>query len=120
VDERRTLRVAEAVREELTELIGFELDDPRLAGVEVTDVQISHDARHANVKIAVRGDERAQNQALAALEHAGGYLRRELASRLQLRHVPELHFDRDKNPDVESRVDFLLRRAKKSRARDEK
>jgi len=120
VDERRTARVAEAVREELAELIGFELDDPRLAGVDVTEVQVSHDARHASIKVSIRGDERAHNQALAALTHASGYLRRELASRLQLRHVPELHFERDKNPDVESRVDFLLRRAKKSRARDEK
>jgi ribosome-binding factor A len=119
MDERRTARVAEAVREELAEIIGFELDDPRLADVDVTDVYVSHDARHASVRVAVRGDERAQNHALAALEHAGGYLRRELAGRLQLRHVPELHFERDKNPDVESRVDFLLRRAKKSRAREE-
>jgi len=120
MDEHRTLRVAEAVREELSELIGFELEDPRLATVDVTDVQVSPDGRHANVKVSIRGDERAQNQALAALEHASGYIRRELASRLQLRRVPELHFDRDKNPDVESRVEFLLRRAKKSRARDEK
>jgi ribosome-binding factor A len=119
MDEHRTLRVAEAVREELAELIGFELDDPRLLGVEVTEVQVSHDARHASIKVAIRGEERGQNKALAALDHASGYLRRELASRLQLRHVPELHFERDKNPDVESRVDFLLRRAKKSRARDE-
>ena len=119
MDERRTLRVAEAVREELSELIGFELDDPRLAGVEVTDVHVSHDGRYASVKVAVGGDEHAQNQALAALTHASGYLRRELAGRLQLRHVPELHFERDKNPDVESRVEFLLRRAKKSRAREE-
>jgi len=119
MDERRTLRVAEAVREELAELIGFELDDPRLIGVDVTDVHVSPDGRHANVRVALRGDERTQNQSLAALEHAGGYLRRELAGRLQLRHVPELRFERDKNPDVESRVEFLLRRARKSRARDE-
>ena len=120
MDERRTLRVAEALREELAELIGFELDDPRLAEVDVTEVHVSPDARHASVKVALHGDEHSQNQALAALAHAGGYLRRELAARLQLRHVPELHFERDKNPDAESRVDFLLRRAKKSRARDEK
>jgi ribosome-binding factor A len=120
MDERRTLRVSEAVREELAELIGFELDDPRLADVDVTEVHVSPDSRHASVKVSLRGNEHAQNQALAALDHAGSYLRRELASRLQLRHVPELHFERDKNPDVESRVDFLLRRAKKSRARDEK
>ena len=120
MDERRTARVSEAIREELAELIGFELDDPRLSGMDVSEVHVSPDARHANVKVVVRGDEKTQNKALAALDHAASYLRRDLASRLQLRHVPELHFDRDKNPDVESRVEFLLRRAKKSRARDEK
>jgi ribosome-binding factor A len=47
-------------------------------------------------------------------------LRQELASRLSLHHVPELHFQHDKDPDVESRIDFLLKRAKKSRGRTEK
>ena len=120
MDERRTLRVSVAVREELAEIIGFEMDDPRVLDVEVTDVTVSPDSRHATIKVACRGDERRQNQAIAALEHAAGYLRRELAFRLLLRHVPELHFDRDKNPDVESRLDFLLRRATKSRRREEK
>jgi ribosome-binding factor A len=120
VDERRTLRVSEAVREELSEIIGFELNDPRLLEVDVTEVHVSPDSRHATIKVATRGDEPQQNQALAALVHASSYLRRELAFRLQLRHVPELHFERDKNPDADSRIDFLLRRAKKSRARDEK
>ena len=120
MDERRTARVSEAIREELAEIIGFELDDPRLVGVDVTDVHVSPDARHATIKVSVRGEERAQNQAITALEHASGYLRREIAGRLQLRHVPELHFERDKNPDADSRIDFLLRRAKKSRGRDEK
>ena len=57
MDERRTLRVSEAVREELTEIIGFELDDPRLLDVDVTEVHVSPDSRHATVKIAARGDE---------------------------------------------------------------
>jgi len=120
MDERRTLRVSEAIREELTEIIGFEMEDPRVLGVDVTEVHVSPDSRHATVKVAHRGEERQQNQSLAALEHAAGFLRRELAFRLQLRHVPELHFERDKNPDADSRIDFLLRRAKKSKARDEK
>jgi ribosome-binding factor A len=120
VDERRTLRVSEAVREELAEIIGFELDDPRLVNVDVTEVHVSPDARHATIKVALRGDERQQKASLEALEHARGHLRRELASRLSLRHVPELHFDRDRNPDVDSRIDFLLKRAKKSRGRTEK
>src|ERR1039457_4907702 len=145
MDVRRILRVSEAVKEELYEIIGFEMEDPRLLEVEVTDVQVSPDSRHAAIKVALRGDQRRRNHALdasscrrypeacsraataerrdpparRARHTARGYLRQELASRLQLRHVPELHFEQDKNPDVESRVDFLLRRARKSRGRDE-
>jgi ribosome-binding factor A len=92
MDERRTLRVSEAVREELSEIIGFEMSDPRLVDVDVTDVQVSPDGRYAHVKIAARGDDRRQKDALAALDHARHYLRHELSVRLTLRHVPELHF----------------------------
>ncbi len=100
MDERRAIRVAETVREELIALIGFESDDPRLLPIEVTDVHLSPDGRHANVRVAIRGNERDQKQSLAALDHARHYLRRELASRLTLHHVPELHFEHDRDPDV--------------------
>ena len=119
MDERRTLRVSEAVREELSELIGFETADPRLLAVEVVEVHVYPDGKHASVKVALRGTEREQKASMAALEHAAGFLRHELAARLSLRHVPELHFSQDRNPDVESRIDFLLKRAKKCRARSE-
>ncbi len=119
MDERRTMRVSEAVREELTEIIGFEADDPRLLAVEVTEVHVSMDGRHATVRVSIRGNEREQKQSLEALDHARHYLRHELAARLSLRHVPELHFEQDRHPDVESRIDFLLKRAKKSRGRAE-
>ena len=119
MDERRTLRVSEALREELSEIIGFETQDPRLLAIEVVDAHVSADGRHATVKVAARGSEREQKESMAALEHARHYLRHEVASRLSLRHVPELHFDQDRNPDVESRIDFLLKRAKKSRGRTE-
>ena len=119
MDERRTLRISEAVREELSELIGFETADPRLLTVDVVEVHVSPDGKHASVKVGIRGSEKEQKQSLDALEHAAGFLRHELAARLSLRHVPELHFSQDKNPDVESRIDFLLKRAKKSRGRPE-
>jgi len=119
MDERRTLRVSEAVREELSEIIGFETEDPRLLAVEVIEANVSPDGRHATIKVVIRGTEREQKQSMTALEHARHFLRHELAARLSLRHVPELHFDQDRNPDVESRIDFLLKRAKKSRGRTE-
>lgn len=120
MDERRTLRVSEAVREELAELIGFELDDPRLLGVNVTEVHVSSDGRYAHIQVALGGGEREQKAALAALEHARHYLRHELSSRLSLRHVPELHFEQDQHPDADNRIEILLQRAKKTRGRAEK
>jgi ribosome-binding factor A len=117
MDERRTLRVSEAVREELSEIIGFETADPRLLAIEVTETHVSPDGRHATVRVMIRGTEKEQKESLRALEHARHYLRHELATRLSLRHVPELHFNQDRNNDVESRIDFLLKRAQKSRGR---
>jgi len=115
MDERRTLRVSEAVREELIEIIGFETDDPRLLAVEVTEVHVSPDGRHANVRVVIRGNEKEQKQSLDALEHAKSFFRHEMATRLTLRHVPDLHFEQNRVPDVESRIDFLLKRVRKSR-----
>lgn len=120
MDERRTLRVSEAVREELVEIVGFEMDDPRLADVVVSEVHVSSDGRYANIRVGLGGEERQKRDAMAALEHARHYLRHELASRLSLRHVPELHFEEDRNPDAEGRLEILLQRAKKSRGRSEK
>jgi ribosome-binding factor A len=116
MEDHRAQRVSEAVKEELAELIGFEMDDPRLGSVNVTNAQVSSDMRTAHIKVAIGdGDEK---KTLAALDHAKGYLKHELASRLNLRRVPDLHFAADTHPDAESRIDFLLRRAKRTKARD--
>lgn len=117
MDTHRSQRVSEAVREELAQIIGFELFDPRLGGVDVTDVQVSPDMRHANVKVGLRGEDLAQQQSLAALDHARHFLRHELARRLNLRRSPELHFEVDRFAEADSRVDVLLKRARKTRGR---
>jgi ribosome-binding factor A len=116
MEEHRARRVSEAVKEELAEIIGFEMDDPRLATVNVTSADVSPDMRVAHVKVAIEGG--AERKALDALEHAKGFLKHELAARLNLRRVPDLHFAADTHPDAESRIDFLLRRAKRTRPRE--
>src|SRR5947208_13269247 len=92
MDVRRAARVAEAIRDELTELIGFELTDPRLKGVSVSRVEVSSDLRHASVMMVVPGTEAEQKVALKALDHAAVHLRHQLATRLDLRRTPELGF----------------------------
>lgn len=114
MDQHRAERVSETLREELAEIVGFEMDDPRLADVDVTEVQVSPDLKHAHVMVRLGGEEREQQTAMAALGHAQQYLRHELARRLNLRKVPELHFQQDHWESAE-RVEVLLKRAKKSR-----
>jgi ribosome-binding factor A len=115
--QHRTERISEALREELTELIGYELSDPRVAGAIVTSLDISPDKRHALVRIRV--EEGADAAAtLAALEHAAPFLRREVSRRLDLFRVPELHFEADIATELGGRVEHLLKRIKKGRPRE--
>ena len=118
MDAHRTGRVSEAVREELSEIISFELEDPRLSDVVVTEVHVSSDMRHAHIKVGVEASNPQPGKALKALEHAGAYLRHELAHRLGLRKTPELHFAIDEHPEAPARVELLLKRAKKTQGHE--
>ena len=119
MDQHRAERVSETVREELAEIIGFEMEDPRLAAVDVNEVRVAPDLRHAQVRVALSGSEREQRAALEALDHARHYLRNELARRLNLRKIPELHFEPAPGTEVTERVEVLLKRAKKMRSSTE-
>ena len=115
MDPRRAQRISEALREELAEIIAYEMSDPRLASTSVTDVLLSPDQRHATVRITASGEA---EHALEALEHARHYLRRELSGRLRLFRVPELHFEPDTGAGAESRVEELLERVRKNREKN--
>jgi ribosome-binding factor A len=105
---RRPEKVAVMLREEISEIVGFELDDPRLAMVTVTDVRVSDNLRDARVFVMVAGDETEAVAALSALRHAAPYIRKQLGFSLSLRHTPELHFVRDTVEEQGARVDQLL------------
>lgn len=117
--DHRTERISEALKEELAEIIAYEMSDPRLASVTVTDVHVTPDKKTAHVRILAGSAEQQQRDALDALEHARHYLRRELSSRLRLFRVPELHFEADTGTGAESRIEELLRRVRKNREKSE-
>jgi ribosome-binding factor A len=105
---RRPERVADTLREEITQIVGYELEDPRVAMVTVTDVRVSDDLRDANVYVTIAGDEPESLKAMQALRHAAPYVRRQLGFALSLRHTPELHFVRDTVEEQAARVDEVL------------
>jgi ribosome-binding factor A len=104
----RPERIAETLREEIAQIVGYELEDPRLAGVTVTDVRVAGDLRDASIYVTVQGDEAEHQHAFDALRHAAPYVRKQLAISLNLRHAPLLHFVRDTVEEQAERVDALL------------
>jgi ribosome-binding factor A len=111
----RTLRVGEHIQRELAQLIQQEIKDPRVVGmVTVADVEVSTDLAHAQVYVMVLGNEtsdddhRQAEAAVAALNHAAGFLRHELARRLTLRTTPALRFILDRTTEKANRLSALL------------
>lgn len=105
---RRQRQVSERIKRELGKLTLLEVRDPRLAGVTITEVDVTKDLLIAHVHFTVLGDEEEKQAALAGLEHARGYLRSELASRIQLRMAPDLAFHLDRSGEYGRRIDALL------------
>ena len=105
---RRPERVADMLREEITQIVGYELEDPRVQSVTVTDVRLSENLRDASVYVLVEGSEEEILAALTALRHAAPYVRKQVGFALNLRHTPEIHFIRDTVEERGARVDRLL------------
>jgi len=109
-------RVGEEIAHEVNAMLAGELKDPRLEGMVVaTQVRVQQDMKHARVFISVNGTNKEQSDAIKALEHASGYIRRELVERLQLRRVPELHFTLDLSQEHIERIEQLLKDMKKEK-----
>ena len=103
------------MREELSELIRFEASDPRLTGVEVSSVVIAPDMSRADVLVSLPQGSEARQQALEGLIHAKGYLRKQLAGRIELFRMPELRFVPDSEQVTDRPIGKLLRRARRGR-----
>ncbi len=114
-------RVAETLREEIGAMLEGELSDPRIAFCYISEVVLNPGGKSARVYVAVDSAvpdiEKAEQQTLAALESAKGYIRFELKERMGVRHVPELSFFADRSGRFQARIEELMSRARKSGAR---
>jgi ribosome-binding factor A len=104
----RAERAADIIKEEIAQIVGYELEDPRVSLVTVTEVRLSDDRRAAKVYVTVAGDENEHRAAMAALRKAAPYVRKQLGLSLNLPRTPEIHFVRDRVEEEGERVDQLL------------
>lgn len=105
---RRSQRVADLVRHELSQLVLTVAHDPELHHVTITDVRMPPDLKSARVYFSRLGSEADRGRAVEALERASGYLRREVTRRCRLRYAPELHFFADRSLEQGARIEELL------------
>jgi ribosome-binding factor A len=105
---RRAERLAETVKEELSLIIGGEVEDPRVGFVTVTAAKLSADLRTAKIYVSVMGTEDEIKGTLVALRHARGFIRQQLGAVLRMRHTPELHFVYDDADVRAARIEELL------------
>jgi len=112
----RQQRVATLLFQELSILIGGELQDPQLSLITVTDVKISRDLRNAKVYVYRHDDDRSQQEILDGLQKATPFLRTQVAQRCGLRVAPELAFYYDETPAKAARIDQLLEQIAQERS----
>jgi ribosome-binding factor A len=107
---RRSERVNELLREEISFIVQRQLKDPRLGGlISITEVETSPDFRHARVFVSVLGSDDERESSLTALNAAASYIRRELRGRLEsLRYMPELSFRADRSIERGAQISALL------------
>ena len=111
-ESRRSQRVADVVRAELSHLLLLEAHDPDLHRVTVTDVEMPPDLKSARVFFSCLGGDDEREKAGEALRRAAGYLRREVGQRCRLRFAPELHFVSDRSLERGARIEELLQQVR--------
>lgn len=102
-------RISEEVRRELSDIIQNEVRDPRLPEfVSVTAARVTKDLKHAKVFVSVLGTPEQKQEAIQALVHAAGFIRRAVGQRVRIRYTPELHFELDDSIEHGIRINQLI------------
>ena len=106
-------RIDEEFRKELSQLISFELKEPSVTGIlSVTRAKITPDLKYAKVSVSILNSKNIK-ETLAGLKKSSGFLRSELAKRINLRNTPELVFELDESLEYGARIDKIINDLKK-------
>lgn len=107
---KRSLRVSELIKREISTIIFFTIKDPTVKSVTITFVKVTDDLKHAKIYYRVLGDDQAKDAALKGLERAKNFIRAEIGHRTDLRFVPEIEFFYDNSMDAAEHIDALLKK----------
>ena len=109
---RRQIQVADEIQQIISVLLQREVKDPRLGFVTVIKAEVTSDLKYSTVFVSVLGSAEEQKASMEALTSSRGFLRRELASRMSMRFVPELRFKLDRGVEYSDQINRLLNELK--------
>jgi len=106
-------RIASNIVKEISYILSQEVKDSHIKFVTVTDCKLAHDLGHAKIYVTVL-DETKKAETMLALKHASGFIRKELANRVKIRHVPELEFVYDESIEYGMKIENLIEKINKN------
>ena len=104
----RVRKLQEFIKQEVSQMLMRGMKDPRIGFTTVTDVEVTGDLRQATIYVSLFGSDKEKKDTLEALKHARGHVRSELGKILNLRHVPEIDFDKDTSLDYTMHIESLI------------
>lgn len=111
----RDKKVAEEIRREVSQILHFELGNPRVQGATVTSVRMTPDLKLARVYFAMPGCEERSEEAQSSLQKSASYIRKLIADRIVIKYMPKIEFFYDDSLELESKIDELFRNIPVSR-----
>ena len=116
----RNMRVADQIQKDLSEILTFELKDPRVGLITITEVQVTPDYAYAKIFFTMLNDtEDAIKETFQGLEKANGFIRNQLSKRLRIHTLPQLRFEYDQSVVRGMALSDLINQANSQRARDD-
>lgn len=109
---KRSVRVADLLLQEVAELLSRKVKDPRVAGVTLTGVEMSNDLKHAKIYFSHLGETEDVKRAKGGLESAKGFIKREVGQHLDLRYIPEMVFIHDPSLKKGAEMEKLFEKLK--------
>ncbi|MCI8383534.1 MAG: 30S ribosome-binding factor RbfA [Clostridia bacterium] len=108
-NQTRLGRIEEEYKKELSHIIGFELKNPNVTGlISVTKVKVTNDLKYAKIYVSILNSKNLK-ETIAGLKKSAGFIRSELARRVNLRNTPELIFELDDSLEYGARIDTILK-----------
>ena len=111
----RIEKLQELIKQEVGKMLLYDIKDPRIGFVTVTEVEMTGDLREAKIYVSIMGNDEQIKNSMEGLQSALGFIRREIGKRIRLRFTPEISFAPDKSLDYSEHIQKLLLQIEKER-----